>query len=54
MASKEDGVVREDAVRKLDTNMVYTGEEMQLILAHLNVLKALMDYQTRTKNYAVI
>lgn len=54
MASKEDGVVREDAVRKLDTNMVYTGEEMQLILAHLNVLKSLMDYQTRTKNYNVI
>ena len=54
MVSKEDGVVHEDAVKKMDTSMVYTNEEMQLILAQLNVLKSLIDYQKRTKNYNVI
>ena len=46
-----DGVVHEDAVKKLDKSVVYTGEEMQLILAHLNVMKSLIDYQKKTKNY---
>ena len=46
-----DGIVYEDAVRKLDRNVKYGPEEMEMILAQLNVLKELIAYQLKTKNY---
>merc|ERR1712168_1245875 len=50
MAS-EDGVVYAEAVRKLDKSIEYGTEEMEMILAQLNVLKELIAYQLKTKNY---
>ena len=46
-----DGVIHEDVVRGLDKKVNYTEAEMQMVLAQLNVLKALIDYQKRTNKY---
>ena len=52
MVSK-DGVIHEKAVRDLDNNVKYTANEMQMILAQLNVLHALItcqgDFNCKTK-----
>jgi len=40
--SSKNGLIEEGAVRKLDKNITYSAEEMALILANLNVLKALI------------
>ena len=50
MASK-DGVIYEDAVRALDETVKYGEEEMEMILAQLNVLKELIAYQLRSRDY---
>ena len=50
MASK-DGVIYEEAVRALDETVKYGEEEMEMILAQLNVLKELIAYQLRSRDY---
>ena len=44
MASK-DGIIYEQAVRDLDTNIQYGSDEMEMILAQLNVQKEFMAHQ---------
>ena len=53
MKSKATGIVYESAVTALDPNVKYTEKEMELILAQLNVLKALIAYQKKTGDYKV-
>ena len=53
MKSKEDGVIYEDAVTRVDPNVTYTDEEKQLILAQLNVMKVLIAYQKKIKDYKI-
>ena len=49
MASKRNGIIYEDAVRALDPNVTYGEVEMEMILAQLNVLKGLIEYQTKNE-----
>ena len=44
----EDGLIHESAVRDLDRNVEYSKSEMELILAHLNVIRSQIDYFDRT------
>ena len=52
--SSDDGVIREEAVLAVNGNNRYTKEDMEMILAQLNVLKALIQYQKRTRNYKFV
>ena len=47
----KDGIVYEESIRALDRGVKYGKEEMEMVLAQLNVLKELIMYQARTWDY---
>ena len=48
--TSEDGIIHEETLQNLDKKRQYDKIEMEMALAHVNVLKNLIDYQKRTKN----
>ena len=52
--SSNDGVIREESVRDLDRKIDYSEEDMEMILAQLNVCRALIKYQQRTHDYKFV
>ena len=48
--TSKDGVIHEKTLQDLDETQKYGKIEMEMSLAHVNVLKNLIDYQKRTKD----
>ena len=46
-----DGIIREDAVRALDPNLVYNSHDMEMILMQLNIMQSYLKYTQKTKDY---
>ena len=48
--TSKDGIIHKETLQDLDKTRKIGKIEMEMSLAHVNVLKNLIDYQKRTKN----